>query len=1312
MGRVIGQFPFSGNLELQKGAPIDARTVVEYKSDLISVDIYNGNKLVTPSIWRAQDGSKYLYKGLVVYVIETNELYTLIDDDNYSNDDYSAWKKIASDAEIKGIIKDNEEVVAHALNDINEHLSECEYVTSAALTELDAKITTTNENLLKHSNVNASEITLGHVQIFNGNTSGRTHKDGMVTGLGHTHDYADKESFDIHISTKANNTGNYGHVILETGDLSGKTYIHGVAASIEHEHKQYTDNKDFNIHVGTKATDAEGSGYGHVRLVKGDLSGVTKTTFGDAAASYHSHGQYANKTDFNKLKNDFNTLVSGDTSTAIESFKEITDFLKNIEDTENLDSIIAGIRSDKQNKISSIALSGDVTGTTTVNGATAITIDTFVKDNSHSHISSNISDAVENGSDITRGQNSLVKGKAVFAYVRGEISDLTEEFDSKLDDLTNEIIDNEYVIASSLSELEHKIDILGVNEVTYDEIYDLLISNSLIPGAKYRITDYVTTCVTSCVDVMNNNMEIRSAEHQFDIVVTALHDNKLDENAKVMLHEGDTYFANNNLDKWEIKYSLENDNEKYKWADTVNGKGVIYYMKDEHNNEAYYDFKNILFKRSKTDFFDKNTWFNAASKLSTSDRYFYTFTRLTNAGNTIKDSSVYYDDTNTVYYSKNNKISNSLINSLYLNNIVFINNLNCTAHNIIGSNCCNNTFGDNCSYNTIGDKFYNNVIGNNFSGNTLVFNIFNNKFIAKIDNSKFNKNISYCGFGINNTDTIEYCDFGSMEHVNNIPSINNVVFCDHCIVNASDTSISSSLSAAITGNVNERKYVYKSNSDLGVCKYSNIVTLNGAQTITGSKTFNNSDIILSKNGGVKSRISWDIDTGELKVFSGSSNNGFIARTNGIDSTHNIPKLELLATNTYASYKYKFPKLQNSNGEGVVALAASAQAVSNTTTAPICVNSSSGYAFIKVGDNSGMTVTNDTIAIKVGSGLYFDKDGITVKVGSGLKYLPNADLLNSNNHPGGIGINMDGNTIKEADNGKIYVNVGTGLKKATNGNGGIELNFGSGLYSSGYEPLQIKLGAGLKYISQDFSGNSSLNSDNTYGGIGVNIRTKGGLVVDSNNQIAFDNDGNTIDINSSGKVYVKLGCGLSGTTTGIKVRVGSCLYTDSDFFGVGIGDGLTYTDGKNENNFYSGIKINYGKGLKINGGKICVKPIDIAGHGLFVMDDDKVVPYIVKRTHELVSNSYFSGDISGNDYNMFSNALSGGSFTLGTSYVDDASDPTIHYMLSFKTHATSLGTFSFPASIKWVNNNPPVFEKNKNYLISIVNNLGTYGVFDV
>ncbi len=46
----------------------------------------------------------------------------------------------------------------------------------------------------------------------------------------------------------------------------------------------------------------------------------------------------------NTLREDFNTLVSGDTTTAIKSFNDITAFLNGIEDSESLDSIIASIQ--------------------------------------------------------------------------------------------------------------------------------------------------------------------------------------------------------------------------------------------------------------------------------------------------------------------------------------------------------------------------------------------------------------------------------------------------------------------------------------------------------------------------------------------------------------------------------------------------------------------------------------------------------------------------------------------------------------------------------------------------------------------------------------------------------------------------------------------------------------------------------------------------------------------------------------------------------------------------------------------------------
>ena len=58
-----------------------------------------------------------------------------------------------------------------------------------------------------------------------------------------------------------------------------------------------------------------------------------------------------------KLRSDFDTLVSGDTTTAIETFNEIIAFLEGVSDSENLDSIIAAIEQQiagKQDKITDL----------------------------------------------------------------------------------------------------------------------------------------------------------------------------------------------------------------------------------------------------------------------------------------------------------------------------------------------------------------------------------------------------------------------------------------------------------------------------------------------------------------------------------------------------------------------------------------------------------------------------------------------------------------------------------------------------------------------------------------------------------------------------------------------------------------------------------------------------------------------------------------------------------------------------------------------------------------------------------------------
>ena len=57
------------------------------------------------------------------------------------------------------------------------------------------------------------------------------------------------------------------------------------------------------------------------------------------------------------------------------------------------------------------------------------------------------------------------------------------------------------------------------------------------------------------------------------------------------------YFADANLNAWRVWYCLDNDDTRYKWADTENGKGVIWRMIDEWGNDCPYDFKNVQFKR-------------------------------------------------------------------------------------------------------------------------------------------------------------------------------------------------------------------------------------------------------------------------------------------------------------------------------------------------------------------------------------------------------------------------------------------------------------------------------------------------------------------------------------------------------------------------------------------------------------------------------------------------------------------------------------------------------------------------------------------
>ena len=168
-----------------------------------------------------------------------------------------------------------------------------------------------------------------------------------------------------------------------------------------------------------------------------------------------------------------------------------------------------------------------------------------------------------------------------------------QDISGKQDKTDNSLLTTVKTIVGAINELWNKFaDYLkGIQHVTYAQLVTLRNNSGLVAGQWYRITDYMTTVA--------NDTEARSAGHPFDLLVMATSANTLSEDAKAVKSSRDTdgYFADASLNAWKVWYCLDNDDTRYKWADTENGKGVIWRMIDEWGNECPYDFKNVQFKR-------------------------------------------------------------------------------------------------------------------------------------------------------------------------------------------------------------------------------------------------------------------------------------------------------------------------------------------------------------------------------------------------------------------------------------------------------------------------------------------------------------------------------------------------------------------------------------------------------------------------------------------------------------------------------------------------------------------------------------------
>lgn len=247
--------------------------------------------------------------------------------------------------------------------------------------------------------------------------------------------------------------------------------------------------------------------------------------------------------------------------------------------------------------------------------------------------------------------------------------------------------------------------------ITYDELYDLVIRKTLVVGARYIITDFQTIYSSNVKNGLNQKItwgKTINSSQLYNLVVIANTNETLDPRAMIL-----------SKPDWIVEYNVY----RKTLEDGVKTKGKITYLKDDNNNSAPYDFKNIKFRR----------------------------TRLQLEGTTLINIPEYLD-----LYTFSDIVNNEVIDT---------SELDTTKYNQIKEDCWNNIF--------IGDT-YNNTFDSGCRDNTFLKGCHDNTFKWNTFNNLFNENVCYLTGSIYNK-TIEIGDtVFSMTITKTIQKVNEV----------------------------------------------------------------------------------------------------------------------------------------------------------------------------------------------------------------------------------------------------------------------------------------------------------------------------------------------------------------------------------------------------------------------------------------------------------------------------------------------------------------------------------------------------------
>lgn len=308
--------------------------------------------------------------------------------------------------------------------------------------------------------------------------------------------------------------------------------------------------------------------------------------------------------------------------------------------------------------------------------------------------------------------------------------------------------------------------------ITYDELLTKISNNELVKDIEYTFT-YTYVPASSTYSYGN---------HPFDLTVKATSTNTLSSTAKASKISGNQYYANSDLDSWIIYFTTS----RYSWVGE-GSTGTIYYLKDEWDNVANFDFKNILVNGEYL-LHDINGGDMSVSQLS-----------LCRDNRVITSGQV------------------STLNEIHLKQItegneVKYNNIDSSNTNIIVSGEFNTIYSECSNITLIGDhntvKNINNQIDINGNGNTINENNDTISIVGDNNDIKDSNNVDIVGSGNstnNSTDTVINGDNNIVEGGTTTDITGNDNYVNdstNTVINGNNNNVDNSTGTNLGGNDN------------------------------------------------------------------------------------------------------------------------------------------------------------------------------------------------------------------------------------------------------------------------------------------------------------------------------------------------------------------------------------------------------------------------------------------------------------------------------------------------------------------------------